>query len=101
MTKLSTLLTVIAITLLCFVANAQTTATGKISGKVGDANHAPINAATISLLHANDSSVIKMSVIDKEGQFEFENLPQGNYLLLATAVGYAKAYSTPIGLTGG
>lgn len=101
MTKLSTLLTVIAITILCFVAKAQTTVTGKISGKVGDANHALINAATISLLHAKDSSVIKMSVIDKDGLFEFENLQQGNYLLLATAVGYGKAYSAPISLAAG
>ena len=81
MTKLSTLLTVIAITLLCFVANAQTTVTGKISGKVGDANRATVNAATISLLRAKDSSVIKMSVIDKEGKFEFENRSRAEFLM--------------------
>src|SRR5215831_894657 len=99
MTKLSTLLTMIAILLLSFVANAQSGA-GKVSGKVGDANQGSL-AASIALLHAKDSSVARMTANDKNGEFEFENVQDGQYLLLATAVGYAKTYSGVFSISNG
>jgi iron complex outermembrane recepter protein len=73
----------------------------KISGKVGDVNQSTLNSASISLLRAKDSSVIKMSVASKEGRFEFDNVPAGKYLLLATAVGHVKKYSKPFDLSDG
>jgi iron complex outermembrane receptor protein len=77
------------------------TGTGKVAGKVGDANQSNLNSASISLLRAKDSSIIKMSVAGKEGRFEFENVPAGKYLLMATAVGHVKKYSKPFDLTDG
>jgi iron complex outermembrane recepter protein len=70
---------------------------GKIFGKIKDGgNQKTIDAATISLLKASDSSLLKTAVTDKEGNFSFENVREGNYLVVANSVGHAKTYSQPI-----
>ncbi len=75
---------------------------GKISGKIKDGgNQAVIDAAAISLLKANDSSLVKTSVTGKDGNFAFENVKDGDYLVLATSVGHAKVYSQPLHVTEG
>ncbi|QEC70015.1 TonB-dependent receptor [Panacibacter ginsenosidivorans] len=67
---------------------------GKISGSIISSDKKVIEAATISLLKAKDSSLIKMEVTDKNGLFEFEHVNNGNYLLSADAVGYQKSYTS-------
>ena len=89
MKKISTMLAALAITIASF---AQTT--GKISGTVQDGSQKIIESATISLLKAKDSSAFKFSVANKEGKFEFENIPEGKYLVSVTAVGHEKGYSS-------
>ncbi len=79
--------------------SAQAPQTGKISGSIKSADDKAIDAATISLLKAKDSSIVKISVSDKAGNFEFENIKAGNYFLTAEAVGYNKYTSTAIVLT--
>jgi iron complex outermembrane recepter protein len=69
---------------------------GKISGQVIDGNSKIIEAATIALLKAKDSSTIKFSVANKTGHFEFENIPEGQYLVSISAVGHGKAYSEKV-----
>lgn len=70
---------------------------GKISGSIKDGgNQKIIDAATISLLKAKDSSLVKAAVTDKDGNFIFENVKDGKYLLLATSVGHSKTYSNPV-----
>jgi iron complex outermembrane receptor protein len=66
---------------------------GKVSGKVIDGNTKTIESATITLLRAKDSSVAKISVANKEGNFVFENVTEGKYLVSITAVGHSKGYS--------
>jgi hypothetical protein len=66
---------------------------GKVSGKVIDGNTKTIASATITLLKAKDSSVAKISVANKEGNFVFENVAEGKYLVSITAVGHSKGYS--------
>lgn len=67
---------------------------GKITGSIKDGgNQKVIDAASISLLHATDSSLVKISVADKDGNFSFENVKEGNYLLLASSTGHGKTYS--------
>jgi len=65
----------------------------KLTGKVSAINQTALSAASISLLKANDSTVVKMTVSDQEGRFQFENLNPGNYLIAVSAVGYQKNYS--------
>ena len=74
-----------------FFANSQT---GKISGIVTDASSKAIHSATVSLLRAKDSSLVKFSPTDKNGAYEFVNIKDGKYFVTASNVGYGKAAST-------
>src|SRR4026209_312003 len=82
----------IAIITLSFTSQAQK-GTGRISGRVIDGNTKTVESATITLLRAKDSSVAKISVANKEGNFFFENIAEGKYLVSISAVGHAKGYS--------
>ncbi len=44
----------------------------RVSGLVKDESQKPIEAATISLLNAKDSSLVKAVVTDKTGHFNLE-----------------------------
>src|SRR5215510_7933763 len=90
MRKFYILLPVFLFGLSVFV-NAQST--GKIKGAVIDGNSKTIASSTITLLRSKDSSVIKISAADKDGHFEFENIPEGKYLVSVSAVGHQKGYS--------
>jgi iron complex outermembrane recepter protein len=91
MKKILTLLT-IALTTLSFAGNAQVTG-GKVTGKVIDGNTKTIEAASITLHKASDSTVAKMSVANKEGNYQFENVVEGNYFVSISAVGHSKGFS--------
>ena len=70
---------------------------GKITGSIKDGgNQKIIDASSISLLKAADSSLIKSSVTDKDGNFTFENVKEGVYLLLASSIGHSNVYSQVI-----
>lgn len=76
-----------------FATSAFAQTIGKVSGSIMSAENKAIEAATISLLKAKDSSLIKMEITDKNGLYEFEHVVNGNYLLKADAVGYEKSYT--------
>ena len=88
MRKLLTLLTV-ALTTLYTVSYAQIN-NGKVSGLVVDGSTKIIESATITLLRAKDSSVARLSVANKTGNYSFESVPEGRYLVSITAVGHLK-----------
>jgi iron complex outermembrane recepter protein len=83
--------------LLAFTISAMSTFgqsnPGRIVGTVTSDNQKTIEAATVTLLQSKDSSVVKMSVSDQSGTFEFEDLAEGNYLVLVSVVGYQNHYS--------
>lgn len=86
------------LTLFCalvLTATAQTKQ-GKVSGAVLDAANNPLVSATVSLLKSKDSSLIKTAVSGKDGRYEFDNLADGEYLLLVTSSGMEKRYSKPV-----
>jgi iron complex outermembrane recepter protein len=89
MKQVLTLLTVLTLSI---VSQAQPS-TGKISGQVIDGSQKIIEAATITLLKAKDSSVAKITAAGKEGRFVFENLTYGSYIVSITAIGHQKAFS--------
>lgn len=70
----------------------------KITGMVIDGQKKPLEAATISILNAKDSGLVKMALTNKEGYFEVENLPEGKYLVTASSVAFQKKYSNAIEL---
>jgi iron complex outermembrane recepter protein len=86
MKKLFTILA--AFGLASFTSEAQL----NLSGTVGSAGK-PLEAATINLLKASDSSIVKMTMSMKMGDFKLSNIETGKYLVYVTAVGYQKYYS--------
>ncbi len=81
---------------LCFVliisVSAKAQQNAAIAGKV-TASEKPVEAASVSLLKAKDSSLVKIEVSDKQGNFEFDNIKPGKYLLQTNVVGYKKVYT--------
>lgn len=77
--------------------NAQTQNNTVIKGGVSSGVKA-IEAATISLVNARDSAIIKVEVSNKNGRFEITSGKSGAYLLLVSAVGYEKQYKGPFEL---
>ena len=91
---LQNLLTVI---ILCgFSARALAQNTNSIKGSIADKTDNKIESASVFLLKAKDSAVVKGEVTNKAGEFEFTMVPQGNYLLSVSAVGFEKYYSAPL-----
>src|SRR6476469_10944835 len=85
----------IAVLLLSAGAFAQT-----ITGVVNGSDGKPMNGATVSLLHAKDSSVVKLDATKEEGRFRFSEAKDGNYLISVTNVGHSKYISTPFSVAG-
>lgn len=98
MRKSPILLTALSLVLGSF-AQAQS-GSGKLSGTVTGGEKA-VEAATVSVLKAKDSSVVKFTISNKNGQYIIEPVGQGNYLLSIQAVGYRKYYSKPFQLAAG
>ena len=96
MQKTHALLAILLLTI-SYLGYAQAPALqGTVKGSNG-----PVEAATVSLLRAKDSSLVKMAVSSKEGSFSFDALPAGAYLLTITAVGYQKYWSPGLSLQPG
>lgn len=73
--------------LLSFSLHAQTK-DGIIKGKVKDESNQPLEKATINLLRAADSSVVKNTFTREDGSFEINGLKEDRYLLLVTYLGF-------------
>ena len=84
-------------TLISLVSFAQNS--GKIIGTVQDGSSKTIESASITLLQARDSSVVKIAVADKSGKYSFEGIQPGQYLVSVTAVGHQKGYSNTFSVT--
>lgn len=70
-----------------FFANAQQ---AKINGVIRDStDNILLKNASISVLKAKDSILVKFARVNAEGKFTIENLNAGNYLLLVTYPDYA------------
>jgi iron complex outermembrane receptor protein len=104
MRRLTALLTAFlfaAATLPVLSAGAQTVPGNKIAGVIKDEKGQAIEAVTITLLNAKDSTRTKQSVTDKTGHFGFEDVPAGKYLVSASSVGYSPLYSSSFELSAG
>jgi hypothetical protein len=56
----------------------QDSSTGKITGQVTDNKNKIVEFATITLLQAKDSSLVKGALADANGTFEFEKIKFGS-----------------------
>jgi outer membrane receptor protein involved in Fe transport len=71
---------------------AQTPA--QLNGKILDEQQKKVEGATVTLLDSKDSSLVKTTLSEVTGDFHFENIKSGSYLVAATAIGYKKAFSS-------
>lgn len=92
MRKTWTLLMIIMIGMVPILVKAQQTA-NRISGKITDNKQTAIASATVALLKAADSSLVKNYVSGKDGQYTIENIPAGAYLVKISATGHKTVYS--------
>ncbi|KIC94800.1 outer membrane beta-barrel family protein [Flavihumibacter solisilvae] len=83
---------VLIIAMLLASATGMAQQSGMVKGSTAE-------GATVSLLKAKDSSLVKLDVATKSGQFRFEALAFGDYLLRISAVGYRPYTSEPFSLT--
>src|SRR6187402_3976687 len=88
MRKLFTLLTSLLLSAIVF----SQTKIGRISGVITDESQKPVQSASVSLLRAKDSSLVKIAVTNKEGKYEFENINEGKFLLAVSSVGFQKKF---------
>ncbi len=72
---------------------AQTQTRSKITGTVKNGEKA-VEAASVTLLSAKDSGVVKIEVTDKNGKFEIVSPGSGSFLLLISSVGFEKKYTS-------
>src|SRR5687768_10256179 len=72
---------------------------GKISGIITDESQKPLQSASVSLLRAKDSALVKIAVTDKEGRYEFDKLVEGKYLLSVTSIGFQKRVGQSLEIT--
>ncbi len=59
-----------------------------VAGLVVDNKKNPVEAATISLMKAADSSLVKLSLTGKDGKFSFQNIQFGSYYVTASAINF-------------
>lgn len=65
----------------------------KVTGTLQNDQTKPMDFATVSLLRAKDSSVVKGTISNEAGQYTFDHITSGAaYIIKATAVGYTTAY---------
>ena len=89
--------TLLVFVLLGFTVDAQSS---KISGSINDEQGKALSSTTVSLLKAKDSSLVKVSLSDKTGQYEFINIKDGNYFIATSTVGFSKKSSQPFEVKG-
>src|SRR5258707_9934064 len=67
--------------------------TGKVAGTARDAKGQPLESASITLLNAQDSTKLRVTATNKAGEFSFDHVPAGKYLVQASSVGFTAIYS--------
>ena len=86
----------ISTALLTASLSTQTFGQTTLNGTIRDSIDKPLLFASVALLNARDSSVMKSTASDQQGLYAFENVRAGRYVVRATAVGYQKTVSAVI-----
>jgi hypothetical protein len=69
-------------------AQAQT-----VEGKIVDDKQQPVPFASVALIAARDSHLIKGALTDEGGAYSIPSVSAGNYRILTSAVGFDKTYT--------
>jgi hypothetical protein len=71
------------------LCTARAETVSHLAGKLADTFGAAINRAQIELLRPHDKRVLATIVSDKLGHFDFQNMPDDEYQLRVSAIGFA------------
>ncbi len=66
----------------------------KITGNINEADGKPLDGATIYLLKASDSTVVKTALSNADGSYVLAGLKTGSYKLSVVMMGFASYKST-------
>ncbi len=72
---------------------------GKVSGKIVNTSEQPLQGATIAIIKAKDSALVKAAVSGATGEFELEKLPVGKFRIKATAVNHLTTFTDVFDIT--
>jgi uncharacterized membrane protein YgcG len=87
------LFTLFFITLVFATAGYAQNVSGSIQGKLYDSLYVDnLVDATVTVLHATDTTVVTYTLADARGEFRIKNIPAGNYRLMISYQGYAPKY---------
>ena len=89
---MKTFLIGVLLSMVC-VATAQTTVPGKISVTILNDQQQPAENATVQLLKAKDSGLVKVAITDKDGVADFNNISLGTYILKVSMVSFQNYFS--------
>ncbi|MGZ3847192.1 MAG: carboxypeptidase-like regulatory domain-containing protein, partial [Flavisolibacter sp.] len=83
----------LSIALIMLFSSTILSAQSKLHGSVAKAKDQPLAEATVLLLNSTDSSLVKGSLTSTTGNYAFEKIPPGNYIVAASYSGYKKVFS--------
>lgn len=93
-THITKLLYIILLLIAPAAVSAQgTKPTAGITGHLQNEQAKPMDYATVTLLRGKDSSVVKSTLTNDAGKYQFDNIIAGRYIIKATTVGYQPTYS--------
>lgn len=80
------------LTVLLFAQNKP----GTITGYILNAGKKPVVSATVQLLKATGNTLVKSAISDKGGNYSFEKIAEGNYIISIEAAGFTKTQTAVI-----
>lgn len=83
--------------------NAQTTSPPRatITGTFVNDQTKPVDYATVTLLRAKDSTVVKGTLTNDAGRYIFDKITEGKYIIKGTSVGYQPAFTAAFDVVNG
>ncbi|MCW3466000.1 TonB-dependent receptor domain-containing protein [Chitinophaga nivalis] len=70
--------------------------TFELKGKLSSGQDAHLDEVIVHLLQASDKKLVKMEYPDKQGNFTFDKIPPGTYILVTQSMGFVKYQSDAI-----
>ncbi len=67
----------------------------KITGSIVDIANAPVSYCPLALIKSSDSSIVKGSITTENGQYMFENVKAGKYLIKVSSIEFKEGYYNP------
>jgi hypothetical protein len=81
-------------------ASAAPNENGQLHGRVTGEDKKPLEFVVVTLLKAEDSSLVKGDITDANGNYTFDNLTAGNFLVSASYTGFTKVMQGPFAIAG-